>query len=228
MRPSRRRNRPPAIDPDLWLPPELPETLRDCSDPDRIPGTRSGSRLYDQPAWRAEGDRIRDFCRPDAVPLNVELGVDRGYRLLGHARRWPEARWLGIELRKTVLEAAGTAPDNALLVRGDGRAVLSALVPAGRVSRLDILFPTPSNNPRHLLLTPVFGMLVARVLDPEGVLHLATDIPGMVQLAEAAFGHWRPARPPPSGPVRSRREKVCEREGRRVWRWSVRPPASSG
>ncbi len=218
------RNRPPAIDPDTWRPPELPEALRESDDTHDIVGTRSGTRLFEQPGHRAEAERVRAFCAPGPV-LNVELGVDRGYRLLSHARRWPAERWLGIELRKTVLDAAATAPENALLVRGDARAVLSALVPAGRVARLDILFPTPSNQPRHLLLTPVFGRLAARVLQPDGVLHLATDVPGMVPLAEAAFGHWRAVDHPPSGPVRSRREKVCEQTGRQVWRWSWSPPA---
>ena len=219
--------RPPALDPDAWQAPALPAAVHAANDPDHIPGTRSGSRLYEQPAYRAEAAHIRAFCAVDGPPLNVELGVDRGYRLLAHARRWPDQRWLGIELRKTVLDAAESAPGNALLVRGDARAVLAALVPAGAVARLDILFPTPSNNPRHLLLTPVFGSLVQRVLRPDGVVHVATDIPGMVPLAEATFGHWYTAAQPPSGPVHSRREKVCAREERRVWRWTWSPPRSS-
>ena len=159
------------------------------------------------------------------VLLAVEVGVDRGYRLLAHARRWPEQRWLGVEVRRTVEAAADHAPDNALLVRGDARAVLSRLVPAGRVARLDVLFPTPSHDPRHLLLTPAFAHLVARALAPDGVVHVATDVPGLATLAEQAFGTWPSRPPPPSGPVQSRREKVCAREARRVWRWTWGRPA---
>lgn len=211
------------IDPDTWEPPPL---LPSAS-AEAIRGTLHGSRLYDQPEHAAFAARVRAFCAA-AGPLNLEIGVDRGYRLLAHARRWPEARWLGVELRRSVLPAAEATPSNALLLRGDARAVLAGLVPEGRLARVDILFPSPSDDPRHLLLTPAFARLLATRLAPEGVVHLATDVPGMVGLVEAAFEGWLPAPEPPSGPVRSRREKVCEREGRRVWRWTGSRPREAG
>jgi tRNA G46 methylase TrmB len=210
---------PRPLDPDTWVPPALPES----PDPSRIRGAMYGTRLYDQPAHADFAARVRGFCAP-GPPLAMEVGVDRGYRLLGHARRWPETRWLGVEVRKTVLDAADSAPDNALLIRGDARAVLAALVPEGRLARLDILFPTPSDDPKKLLLTPAFAVLVASRLAPGAVLHLATDVPGLATLAERAFGTWPAAPAPESGPVQSRREKACAREGRRVWRWTWGPP----
>lgn len=209
-----------VVDPDTWVPPELP----DSPDPAHIRGTMYGTRLYDQPAHAAFAARVRGFCAP-GPPLALEVGVDRGYRLLAHARRWPGTRWLGVEIRRTVLDAAEAAPDNALLIRGDARAVLAALVPDARLSRIDVLFPTPSNDPRHLLLTPAFAALVRQKLAPGGVLHLATDVPGLATLAERAFGAWPAAPEPDSGPVLSRREKVCAREGRRVWRWTWGRPS---
>ena len=219
---SPRRNRPPHIDPETWQPPAIPLVR----DPKHLPGTRSGSRLYEQPAHRKEADRIRQFCASASV-LNIEVGVDRGYRLLSHARRWPDEHWLGIELRRSVEHGDAELPTNALLVRGDARAVLAHLVPPRQVTRVDILFPTPSDNPRHLLLTPAFAALLHSVLKVGGVVHIATDIPGMVALVEDAFGQWAPAPTPPSGPVRSRREKACERSDCRVWRWTFTPAIGS-
>ena len=209
------------IDPDTWVPPELPLS----ADPEQIRGTLYGTSLYDQPAHAAFAARVRAFCELGPT-LALEIGVDKGYRLLAHARRWPETRWLGVELRRSVEGSVAGAPENALLLRGDARAVLAALVPPGRLSRVDILFPTPSDDPKHLLLTPSFAALLASRMAPEGVLLLATDVPGLASLAQAAFGSWPEVEEPPSGPVRSRREKACEREGRRVWRWSWGRPGA--
>lgn len=207
------------LEPDSWSCPEV----RDSEDTSRLRGTRGGSLLYEQPAHRAFAERVRAFC-DGATVLNVEVGVDRGYRLLAHARRWPDQRWLGIELRRTVDAAAQAAPENALLVRGDGRAVLGALVPDGRLQRVDILFPSPSNDPRHILLTADIERLLRKKLAPDGVLLLATDVPDYMRVAEHLFAAWTRVPEPPSGPVRSRREKVCARDGRPVWRYGLVPP----
>lgn len=215
---------PRPIDPDTWVPPSaLPSASAES-----IRGTRYGSRLYAQPEHAAFAERVRAFSAPTDTALNLEIGVDRGYRLLAHARRWPQQRWLGVELRRTVLPAADAAPANALLLRGDARAVLSALVPAHGLQRVDILFPTPSDNPRHLLLTPAFITLLASRLARGGVLLFATDIPGMARLAEALLADWARVPEPPSGPVRSRREKVCAAQDRPVWRWACVPPSLPG
>ena len=208
------------LDPDTWEPPAPPAAL----DGGRIRGTLYGSQLYAQPRHAATVARIQAFCAP-GPRLNLEIGVDRGYRLLGHARRWPEQRWLGVEIRRTVQEAAAQAPDNALLLRADVRAVLAAgLIPEGRLGRVDILFPSPSHDPRHLLLTPTLVALLGQHLAPDGVLLFATDVPGMARLAEGLLADWPRQAEPPSGPVRSRREKACAEQGRPVWRWACTPP----
>lgn len=207
------------VDPDTW---RAPEALRSAS-PDAIKGTLHGSRLYEQPRYAEVASRVREFCAP-GVPLNLEIGVDRGYRLLAHARRWPEQRWLGVEVRRTVEQAAEHAPDNALLIRGDARALLAALVPEARLARVDVLFPSPSNDPRHLLLTTELVALLESRLQPAGVVLFATDVPGMAELAMHVFAGWRQTSEPPSGPVHSRREKACARDGRRVWRQAWTKP----
>jgi len=202
------------IDRDTWRAPPLPK----ASDARSQRGVLHGSRLFEQPEHRALAARIRDFTRPDAQPMNVEIGIDRGYRLLAHARRWPDERWLGLEIRRTIAAAAEGAPANALVVRADARAVFTTLLIDDSLDRVDILFPSPSDDPGHLLLTPTFVALLGARLRPGGRVHLASDLPGMAELIATRFATWKPAPEPPSGPVRSRREVACEREGLRVWR----------
>jgi tRNA G46 methylase TrmB len=208
------------IDPSTWQPPEPPAT----AGKGRIRGTLHGSRLLEQPRHAALAASARAFCAPGPA-LNLEIGVDRGYRILCHARRWPEQRWLGVELRRTIRDAAEQAPDNCLLLRMDVRVLLAAdIIGEGRLSRVDILFPSPSDDPRHLLLTPEIIELLAGSMAADGVLLLATDVPGMAELAGRLLAGWPQAEEPPSGPVRSRREKVCQREGLPVWRFACHPP----
>ena len=191
-----------------------------------IRGAMYGSRLYDQPKHAEFATTVREFAQP-GPPLNLEIGVDRGYRLLAHARRWPEQRWLGVEVRRTVLAAAQHAPSNALLLRADARAILEGLLPEHRLQRVDILFPSPTHCSRKLLLSPAFVSLLASRMHPSGVLLLATDVPGMADLARELLLHWPEAAPLPVGTVHSRREKVCAQQGRPVWQFHRYPDKTS-
>ena len=210
---------PPRIDPDRWVAPPAPAPRASGAQP----GALHGSRIYDQPAHAAVAARVRAFCAP-GPPLALEIGVDRGYRLLCHARRWPAWRWIGVELRRTLPKAGEDTPDNALLVRADARALVPALVPPGRLARVDILFPSPSDNPRHLLLTPDFVETLRTAFAPGGVLLLRTDLPGLVDTVADLFAHWQAVHEPLSGPTESRRERVCRQSERPVWTWCLSPP----
>ncbi len=205
------------LDPDTWEPPQ-PLTWRAGG----VPGALAGSRLFDQPEHRAFRDAITAFLAVPG-PVALDIGIDHGTRFLDHARRFPDIRWLGAEIRRgRVAAAAPQAPPNAAVLRVDARTLLDSVVPPGRLSWVYILFPSPSNDPRHLLVTPSLLASLARALVPGGVVHLATDVPGMARWIATCFEGWLPADPPPSGPVLTRRERVCARDRREVWRWSVR------
>jgi tRNA G46 methylase TrmB len=186
----------------------------------RIRGALGGSALYDDGRHAEVRERVTTFVAGEG-PLAVEVGFDHGMRLLDHARRWPDIRWLGLEIRKRrVAAAAPHAPPNCLLLRADARTVFTALLPAGRVRWVYVLFPTPTENPRHLLLTPSFVAAVRTALAPDGVLHIATDVEGLHRHASTLLEDWPEAEPPPMGPVISRRERVCARDGLTVYRLS--------
>jgi tRNA G46 methylase TrmB len=203
-----------------WSPPTPPNSPT----PDRVKGALYGSKLFDQPEHADLRNAVAAFVASSdaivaATPLALEIGFDHGMVLLDHAHRFPQIRWLGAEIRKKRVDAAAAhAPANALLLRADARTLLAALLPAGSLHFVYILFPTPTENPRHLLLTEPFVELLHRALAPDGQVHLATDVLGLFQWAEQLFDGWPDGPGVPFGPVLSRRERVCRRDGLPVYR----------
>ena len=201
------------VDRDTWTPPAAPS--RDARA--RVPGALGGSRLLDQPGHTVQRDRIAAFvARPG--PLCVEVGFDHGITLLSHARAFPAWRRLGVEIRRRRVAAVQPhVPDNCLAERLDARTLFSSGLVDGAVDRVEVWFPTPSLKARHLLWSPHFVADVARSLRPGGVLHVVTDVPALRDLVAALTVDWSEAPPPPRTPDRSRRERVCRRDGLPVW-----------
>lgn len=190
----------------------------------RVRGALGGTLLLERPEHRAFRDRITAFVDAPG-PLALEIGFDFGERLLGAAAAYPEIRWLGCELRRVrVAEVEAVAPPNLLALRADARTLLAGLIPPGRLAYAYVMFPTPTLRPSHLLLTPDLVALLAKALGPSGVLHVATDVPGMARHAERLLAEWTPAAAPPTSPVLSRRERVCLRDGLPVYATTVSPP----
>lgn len=192
-----------------WTPPELlPQ-----HDRHRVKGALNGSLLLAQPRHRAEVERLHAFLEAPG-PAALEVGVDHGTVLIDHARQRPDWRWIGLEVRRRKVEkAAPHAPDNALLWAADARTVLAGAMPEARLDRIDILFPTPVTNPRHVLFTDGFVADLRRALRPGGVVTVASDVPGLFAWIAERFAGWQAAEAPWRGAVRSRRERVCVRDG---------------
>lgn len=208
------------VDRDTYQVPETP-TRRARSD---VPGALSGSRLFEQPQHRAAAEQVLAFIEGPG-PVALEVGFDHGISLLSQARAQPDWRWLGFEIRRRRVAAVREhAGPNCLPMRGDARTWLAAVLPDACLHRIDVLFPTPALKGRHLLWTPEFVADAARVLRPDGVLHVATDVPDLARLIGELLTGWTEVDAPPAAPERSRRERVCRRDGLRVWRFSVCPP----
>lgn len=200
----------------MWSPPAAPIS----PSRERVRGALAGSLLYDQPRHAPIRSAILDFCAAPG-PVVFEVGFDHGMRILGAARAEPEVRFLGAELRaRRVAAAAPHAPANCMLLHADARTLLATVIPVARLDRIDILFPTPTDRPRHLLLTPTFADAVARALAPGGILHLLTDVPAMHLVARSLFP-WAPA-PAVASYALSRRERVCRRDGIPILAHTVR------
>ncbi len=182
-----------------------------------------GTRLFDQPAHAAVRARLDAFLQGSG-PLGVEIGFDHGMCILDRARRFPDHRHLGVELREARVEAASAhAPPNCLLLRIDARTLFSVLLPPASVDWVYLLFPTPPSGPKRVLLSAAFGAHVHAALKPGGTFWFATDVLELHTAAQGAFP-WEEGSPPPLGAELSRRERVCRRDGLPVYRLCLRRP----
>ena len=221
-----------AIDRERWRPPPQQSgrgagTSSSPSRSDRVAGALYGSLLFEQPRHAPIKAALDAFIAPDE-PLAVEVGFDHGITLLANARAFPGQRWLGVELRRKRVEAvaavAAAELPNCLPLRVDARTLFAALLPKNRVDRVDILFPTPVVKGHHLLVTDAFVADLCRVLRPDGVVLLMTDVAGLDAWMVERFSAWRPVEIPPRAAALSRRERVCRRDGLPVWTRGFSPP----
>lgn len=208
---------------ERWTPPERGARRASGS---RVPGALYGSLLLEQPAHKPLVDAFLAFLEPPG-PVALEIGADTFTVLFDQARLCPQVRWVGLEIRRRRVERARPhAPENAWLWAMDARTVFASVVPAGRLSRVDVRFPTPVTDPRHLLFTEAFVADVRRALAPDGVLTVSTDVRGLWEHVEGLLDGWIAVEPPPRGDVRSRRERVCRRDGLEVYGGSFSAPGS--
>ena len=126
---------------------------------------------------RALFDRFeRCACR------TLEIGFGNGDNLLARAQDEPERDFLGIEVHPPgighlLLGAAAAQLTNLRVLAHDAAEVVMQL-PAGCLEEIQVLFPDPWPKTRHhkrRLLQPDFIGTLARVLQPGGRLHIATD-----------------------------------------------------
>jgi tRNA (guanine-N7-)-methyltransferase len=122
-------------------------------------------------------------------PIEIEIGFGRGMFLLERARAAPEARLLGIEIKRKwaylVSQRAQRMNLHGVRVFGaDARDVLSRLTPDHSVQRVFMHFPDPWWKKRHAkrrlrgeqTLDPI-----ARLLAPGGELFIQTDVDDRAQ-----------------------------------------------
>lgn len=123
------------------------------------------------------------FPEPDR-PLWLEIGIGNGDALLGMAEANPEVNLVGIEVHApgighALLGIESRGLDNVRLVRHDALDVLEQLCPAASLARLMLFFPDPWHKKRHhkrRIVRADFLDAVAHALNPDGLLHCATDV----------------------------------------------------
>ncbi len=143
------------------------------------------------PDWRVSFDEL-ERCGPSDLfgvetrpRLVLDVGFGRGEFLTALAEKGAGVAFLGIEYsRKRVLKMARrlalTELRNVRLVEAPAEAVLDRAIAAASVHRCWINFPDPWPKKRHhrrRLVRPAFVRDVARALEPEGILEVATDHP---------------------------------------------------
>jgi tRNA (guanine-N7-)-methyltransferase len=115
--------------------------------------------------------------------VELDMGCGKGRFTLGLAARFPDRLILGGDvmlgrLRKLGNKAVRAGLSNVELLRANNLELVGYQLPDSCVSRVHVLCPDPWPKDRHRshrMITSDFLCRVARVLEPGGVLHLATD-----------------------------------------------------
>ena len=117
-------------------------------------------------------------------PVEIEIGFGKGLFLLASALTHPQANYLGVEIERkyqlfTANRIAKRNLANVRLVQADARTFLRDCIPAASVQAIHVYFPDPWWKKRHQkrrVFTDSFVAACARVLEPCGVLRVATDV----------------------------------------------------
>ena len=117
------------------------------------------------------------------APVWLEIGFGNGEALRHMAAHHPEVDFIGIEVHRPgvghLLNAiAADELTNVRVMSADAVEILRARIADAALARVLIFFPDPWPKKRHhkrRLIQPPFAAELARVLEPGGILHLATD-----------------------------------------------------
>ena len=119
----------------------------------------------------------------NANPLEVEIGIGKGYFLQHAALENPDHNFLGLELRRKYLNRAKERVEkrplpNIRLVCGEAFEFLETFLPPESVHTMHVYFPDPWPKKRHhkrRLFSTHFIELTHSLLIPGGRLLIATD-----------------------------------------------------
>ena len=159
------------------------------------------------PGWVLDPAAV--FANADA-PVIVEIGTGRGENIVAAAAADPSTNFLGVEvyrpgLARAILRAEADTPDatgaeplselaprlpNLKLIAADAPELLASL-PTGSLKEVWVFFPDPWPKARHQkrrLIDPEFAAAVARVLEPGGIIRIATDWAHYAEQVAEVFG----------------------------------------
>jgi tRNA (guanine-N7-)-methyltransferase len=117
------------------------------------------------------------------APRMIEIGFGAGEALLAFAQSHPQIDCLGLEVHRPgvghlLLGARAAGLGNLRIICHDAVEVLQHQIEPATISLVHIFFPDPWPKKRHhkrRLIQPAFASLLARVLERDGTLRLATD-----------------------------------------------------
>ena len=178
---------------------------------------------------------------PPGRPIEVELGSAEAFFLMERAVEEPGRSYIGVEIRRElVAQSNGMCRERGLdqvrSVFANISVDLPRLFQPVSVNRFFINFPDPFFKHRQRKRRAVDEDVVdqlAGLLEPDGEIHVATDIfdialDVMAMLERETPRRFVNLREPWSFLQRSRfaarsfRERLCEREGIRIWRLAYR------
>lgn len=174
-------------------------------------------------------------------PVELEIGIGKGYFLQCAAVANPDHNFIGIEIRRKYLKVARDRAEkrpipNVRYVNGEAFMFMEEFLKPETLHTLHIYFPDPWPKKRHhkrRLFSPEFLKLAYERLIPGGLLLIATDHAGYwEQISEVLANQTLldhcddlPA-PPPGAHSLTNYEKKYIEEGRTIYRTGYRKPQS--
>ncbi len=171
-------------------------------DPSRRPASASEKPDTLPNAFRLFGSRTEKLERLHRflveAPLEIEIGSGRGEFILDWAAQHPDMHFLAFEVKtKLIRRIAGRAQrrglENLWVSDDDARYTLPRLLNPASVDVFHILFPDPWWKPKHQVrrvFVPPFVDVLAILLRPNGLLRIATDVPGYaIQIRDLLEAH---------------------------------------
>jgi tRNA (guanine-N7-)-methyltransferase len=119
-----------------------------------------------------------------SAPLELEVGCGKGLFLATAAAAHPDRNYLGVELAPgyaelTAARCARLGLNNARVIAGDPTLLIRSLLADNCVHAVHVYFPDPWWKARHrkrrVLCEPFFQQ-AARILVPDGTVHVWTDV----------------------------------------------------
>jgi len=144
---------------------------------------------------------------PASHPVELDIGSGRGLFVLTAALRHPQTNFVGLEIDYTEGRRAAERLQkrnlpNARILGGDAVRALSSLIPPASIHAAHVYFPDPWWKTRHhkrRIFNQPFTELLARVVQPGGLVHHWTDVADYFQMATALMNsspHFTQATPP--------------------------------
>jgi tRNA (guanine-N7-)-methyltransferase len=184
-------------------------------------------------------DRAAIFGR--WAPVEIDLGCGGARLIFDRARRHPDVDFIGLEVRRPVVEQATArrdreGPPNVAVFYANAHENLRDLVEPGAVRMFHVHFPDPCFKKKHRkrrILQPPLVREMARLLPPGGIVYAQSDVWPLAEemhdvlRAETALQGGRLPPGPPPIPEQTEWERQHEREGEpihRLWFEKVREP----
>lgn len=163
------------------------------------------------------------------APRVLDVGFGDGEALLTMAANSPECDYLGIEVHEPgvghllmLLERAGIG--NVRVIAADAVDVVRHMLRDESFAAVNLFFPDPWPKKRHhkrRLVQPAFAAQLGRILQPGGIVHVATDWADYAEHVAAVLGECRILAAVDeaelcNNPLASRPATKFERRGRRL------------
>ena len=129
--------------------------------------------------------------------VELDIGCGRGLFLFNAAMLTSQTNFLGLEIdyregRRTATRLMKQDLPNARVIGGDCRTLLTKMVEPGSVHAAHVYFPDPWWKKRHhkrRLLNDEFVLMLARILQPEGLVHHWTDVADYFEMVQGLMDH---------------------------------------